>query len=99
MAAILEKPLTRIVKIYGVVGPVYMTVFPDGGVEYVAKGTRVGVALGGVQAVQACQTPGNLPSKFAGRALEFLEYQAQEQQKRNTKKLQGVIAKEIEEKR
>lgn len=92
----LEKPLYRIVKLYGIEGSVIMAIMPDGGVEYTVKGTRVGVAMGGVQAVQACPTPSNLPSKFAGKPYEFLQHQGQEQQKRNTKKLQGKIAKEIE---
>jgi len=96
MAATLEKPLKRIVKVYGVELPVIMTIFPDGGVEYKIPATKVGVKLGGVQVVKACETPSNLPSKFGDKPYEFLQYQAQEQQKRNTKKLQGVIAKEIE---
>jgi hypothetical protein len=97
MPAKLEKPLQRIVKIYGVEGPVVLTVHPDGSLGFKAKGTKVGLLIGGVQVVQACPVPNNLPAKFGGRPYEFLQYQAQEQQKRNTKKLQGKIAKEIEE--
>jgi hypothetical protein len=88
------KTSKKEMKVYSVEGPVILLLSPEG-IEFKAKGTKVGVSATWPEIVASCKTPENVPSKFNDRPLEFLKFQAQEQLKRTTKRLAEGIAKEI----
>jgi len=97
MPPTLKDPgIKREVKVYGVENSV-IAFFSSQGIQFKAKGTKIGVTITWPEIVKACAVPSNMPSRFAGRPYEFLQYQALEQQKRFTKRLGNEITKEIQE--
>lgn len=88
------KTLRRTVRVYGVEGDTYVTL-SAAGLTFTAKGTKLGVSITWPDAVKAASEPGSVPSKFAGRPYEFLQYQAVLQTVRRSKRLEKEIKKEI----
>jgi hypothetical protein len=76
-----DQKLRRVIKVYGIEGAMYVTLDHQG-ITFTAPGTKVGVSLTWVHAVESCLTPSNVPSKFEGRPMEFLIDQAAKQSKR-----------------
>ena len=87
MSATLKEgqKLRRLVKVYGV-GSAYVTLTCDG-IAFSVPGTKLGIGMPWAKAVASCDTPQNLPSKFEGRPMDFLQYQAAEATKRAVKRL------------
>jgi hypothetical protein len=82
-----DQKLRRAVKVYGIEGLVYVTLTSNG-IEFKVPRTKVGVTVTWPQAVKACQTPSNVPSKFEGDPIKFLIDQAEKVTKRAVKKAQ-----------
>lgn len=87
MPAVLREnqKLRRVIKVYGIEGAVYVTLHPMG-IEFTVPGTKLGVGMSWKKAVESSLTAQNLPSKFEGKPLEFLQYQAAQATKRAVKR-------------
>lgn len=77
MAVKLEKSLEREIRVYGVEGPVIVTIAPEG-LEFRLPGSRKTVTISWTNVVGEAETPATVPSYLMGKPLEFLQQQARE---------------------
>lgn len=80
-----QAPLRRIVKVYGVPGPVIAGI-EHKGITLRVKGGRADIYITWADLAKACKTPGNVPSYLEGRGLEYLQHVATKQTEAATKK-------------
>ena len=67
-----EQRLKRELRVYGVEGPVIITL-TENEVFFKVKGAKTGVCATWSTVVAACDTPDNVPSKLHDKPLEFLQ--------------------------
>src|ERR1700722_19352132 len=66
------QKLSRQIKVYGVEGPVNVTLTSEG-IEFKIKGSKVGVSAPWPQVIDGCNTPDNVPSKLHDMPVPFLQ--------------------------
>lgn len=80
-----DQKLRRLVKVYGIEGLVEVTLSKDG-VSFRIPRTKMTVSMTWPQAVEACDTPGNVPCFLAHNPVDTLKHQVKQVQKRAAKK-------------
>lgn len=87
MPSVLEpgKKLRRLVKVYGVEGPVELTIAHEG-LSLRVPGTKKSLTCSWTDVVNASYTPNDVPSFLAGEPMKFILHEAEKVVKNRAKR-------------
>lgn len=87
MSTVLKEgqKLERVIHVYGIEGPVAVTITIEG-IHFRVPGSKKAVHARWADVVRVCGTEESVPSFLFGHAFEFLRFTAEEVQKRKAKR-------------
>lgn len=71
-----DQFIARVIRVHGIEQPVIVLLTAQG-ISFRVKGSKKAISQNWTQVVNACLTPGNVPSFLAGKPFEFLKHTAE----------------------